>query len=274
MNIVITGASSGIGLACAKRCLAAGHRVVATARRAEDLAQLRALGCEAVVLELCDAASVSAAAEAVTERCGGQIDVVFNNAGYGLQVALEDATHEALTAQLQANVIGQVCFTNALLPALRAGSKLVFNSSILGVVVMPLRGPYCMSKFALEAAADAYRLELASRGIRVTVIQPGPIAAKFRRNAYAALQRCLGAKDTRLDYSNHVQRLQSDTFAKAALPAEAVAELFLAVAEGRRRRSRYLLTRTAIVAACLKRLLGSGFYYIARRTEPLRESGR
>ncbi len=269
-RIVITGASSGIGLASVKACLAAGMQVIATARREEDLAMLRQLGAQAVPLELSARDSVEQAADTIKALCQGRIDVLFNNAGYGLQVAMEDTRWEALAQQLDSNVLGPVMLTNALLEAMPTGAKLVFNSSVLGVLVTPLRGPYCMSKFALEAAADAYRLELASRGVSVHLIQPGPIAAHFRQNALAHLRRCLAGKTTRLDYSTHLARLSGEGLTPGTLPAEAVATLLLDIVEGRKAGARYLVTRTAKLGALAKRLLGSRFDRLALRANPVR----
>jgi len=273
-NIVITGASSGIGLACVECCLAAGHRVIATARKEPDLAKLAELGALPVAMEQSEEASVLAAAARIRELAGDRIDVLFNNAGYGLQVALEDVTWAALAHQLATNTIGPVVLTNALLPALPRGSRLVFNSSALGIFVIPFRGPYCMSKFALEAAADAYRLELEALGIRVHVLQPGPIEARFRGNVLQAVRDCLGGRATRLDYSQHLSRLQSEQLTPGTLPASVVAKVFLDIVDSRRSAPRYLVTRTAKIGAFAKRLLGSGFDNMARRAQPVREAGQ
>ena len=270
-TIVITGASSGIGRASVECCLGAGHRVIATARRPADLEALGTLGAVPVPLELTSPQSIALAVERVLAAAGGVVDVLFNNAGYGLQVALEDAAPEALRRQLETNVIGPVTLTNALLPGLRPGARLVFNSSVLGVCVVPFRGPYCMSKYALEAAGDAYRLELASRGIAVHVIQPGPIEAQFRPNALRALEECLGDRTPRLDYSSHLGRLRAAQSTEGSLPSEVVARLFLDIVEGRKTRPRYLVTRLARTAAYAKRLLGAGFDRFARNAEPVAE---
>lgn len=269
-TMVITGASTGIGLACTKAALRAGHTVIATARKPEDLEMLSTLGAHTVTLELNDADSVAQAAKAIRQY--GTIDVLFNNAGYGLQVAMEDASWEALQEQHTSNVIGPVMLTNHLLDLLKPGSQLIFNSSILGVITIPFRGPYCMSKHALESAADAYRLELEPLGIRVHVIQPGPIEADFRPNALTKLKACLQGKTTRLDYLRHMNRLAAETLSDGTLPAEAVADVFMDIVEGRKQGTRYLVTSIAKKAALAKRLLGSSFHAIARKSEPVKEA--
>ncbi len=263
-TIVITGCSSGIGLSCCQSALAAGHKVIATARREQDLKRLSELGAEPVALELSDEQSVKQAAEKILSLSGGHIDVLFNNAGYGLQVAMEDNQWQHLQHQMNTNVIGPVILTNQLLNAMPKGSQLIFNSSILGLITIPFRGPYCMSKYALEAAADAYRLELASKGVHVHIIEPGPIEAEFRANALEKIKLCLQGKHTRLDYSEHCQRLAADGPSKGSLPAKACADVFMAIIEGRKTKSRYLVTRTAKMAALFKRILGSHFDLVAK----------
>ncbi|WP_250658655.1 SDR family NAD(P)-dependent oxidoreductase [Alkalimarinus coralli] len=270
-TVVITGASTGIGYACVEASLNAGHRVIATARKEEDLKQLSKMGAEAIHLELLSEESVNRAAATILEMTDSRIDTLFNNAGYGFQVAMEDSTWRGLNDQHTANVIGPVMLTNQLLPALRENSQLIFNGSILGVITVAFRGPYCMSKHALEAAVDAYRLELEPKGVSVHMIQPGPIEASFRSNTLAVLNQTLKGKKTRLDYSNHLARLNSRINTKGTLPASSVAEVYLGIVNGRYRKPRYLVTQTAKSAAFFKRLLGSAFHRIAKKAEPVIE---
>ncbi|OUS05874.1 hypothetical protein A9Q81_03775 [Gammaproteobacteria bacterium 42_54_T18] len=266
-TVVITGASSGIGLACVEASLNKGHNVIATARNQHDLTMLSDMGVRAVALELQDESSVKHAAEEILKISNNQIDALFNNAGYGLQVAMEDTTWQALTDQHRINVIGPIQLTNHLLPALSPGSKLLFNGSILGIITTAFRGPYCMSKHALEAAVDAYRIELEPNNIGVHLIQPGPIEASFRSNALAALKQTLNGRKTRLNYSNHLTRLENTTLTKGTLPASSVADIYVGIVEGTHSNTRYLVTNTAKSAALLKRILGNRFHYIARKSE-------
>lgn len=263
-TIVITGASSGIGLACCQSALTSGHKVIATARKPADLAKLQQLGAHPVELELNNENSVEQAAKRIIELSQGHIDVLFNNAGYGLQVAMEDTEWQALQQQMTSNVIGPIILSNHLLPHIPKGGKLIFNGSILGLITIPFRGPYCMSKYALEAATDAYRLELASMGVDVHIIEPGPIDASFRKNALKAINACLNNKKTRIDYSEHIDRLSHNGLSKGTLPATAVADIFDGIINGKNTKPRYLVTSTAKVAAILKRVMGSQFHLIAR----------
>ena len=271
-TIVITGCSSGIGLACTKAALHAGHKVIATARKAEDLLYLKELGADAVYLELSDEASVMAAAKDILQLSQQHIDVLFNNAGYGLQTAMEDTAWQDLQAQMTSNVIGPITLTNQLLPALEKKSQLIFNSSILGLVTLPFRGPYCMSKYAIEAAADAYRLELESLGIKVHVIEPGPIEANFRQTAVQKIQHCLADKPTRLNYEPHIERLIQEGPSLGSLPAEACSDVFMHIINGNKRKPRYLITHMAKISAILKRILASNFHYIAKNKPTAQQS--
>lgn len=269
-TVVITGASSGIGLATTEACIKAGHRVFATARKAEDLEKLNALGASAVFMELTDKASVEAAADEILAKSDKHINALFNNAGYGLQLAMEDAGWDELAEQHITNVIGPIHLSNRLLPAMPKGSKLIFNSSILGLITVAFRGPYCMSKYALEAAADAYRLELESAGIDVHVIQPGPIEADFRQRTWQELQKTLDPDNTRLDYSEHITRLTNPGVSPGTLPADSCATIVLGMIEGSHRKNRYLITGIAKKAAIAKRVLGTAFHKVARKAEPVR----
>ncbi len=270
-TIVVTGASTGIGLATTELCLKAGHKVIATARNPEDMDRLRKLGAIPVKAEFTELPSVEQAASEILALSDGHIDALFNNAGYGLQIAIEDTTWESLSEQHTVNVIAPVQLTNLLLPGLKRGSKLIFNTSILGVITIPFRGPYCMSKHALEAAADAFRLELEPLAIDVRILEPGPIEANFRPRVLSMLKKVLGNKRTRLDYSNHIARLGCEGNTKGTLPAQSCASVILDIMEGRNKRYRNLVTGVAKQAAFMKRLLGSGFHIIARKAEPVRE---
>lgn len=269
--VVITGASTGIGEATMRRCLARGHRVIATARNEQDLERIKCAGAEAYFLELTSEASVTQCANQIRSATNDRIDVLFNNAGYGLQIAMEDAGYQDLQAQLLANVVGPSVFTSLLLPALGNGSRVIFNSSILGKAVLPFRGPYCASKYAIEAIADSYRLELRNKGVFVHLVEPGPIAANFRKNAFQLLSTILHNRETRLDYARHIDRLRAASPSRHTMSCDNAACAILDIIEGRNAAPRTLITRTAKVTAALKWILGSWFDYVAVRTEPVRE---
>ena len=175
-SILITGCSSGIGLASAREMKARGWRVFATARKQVDIARLRDQeGLESLYLDYAESNSIEAAAEHVLEATGGTLNALFNNGAYGQPGAVEDLTPDVLRAQFEANVFGWHDLTRRVIPAMRAQGegRIVFCSSVLGLVAAPYRGAYCASKFAIEALADSLRMELAATGIRIVADRAG-----------------------------------------------------------------------------------------------------
>ena len=164
-SVLITGCSSGIGLDAARTLRARGWRVLATCRKPEDCARLAAEGLESFPLDLADEAGLAAAADEALARTGGRIDALVNNGAFAIPGAVEDLPRAAFRAIFETNLFGQIDLTNRLLPAMRAAGRgrVVMISSILGLVAAPWRGAYVASKFALEGATDALRLELAGQ---------------------------------------------------------------------------------------------------------------
>lgn len=148
-TLLITGCSSGIGLAAARTLHARGWRVFATCRKTEDVSRLEAEGLESLRLDLDDSASIRAAVEAVLARTGGGLDALFNNGGYGQTGAVEDLPRQALREQFETNLFGWVELTNLVIPAMRrqGHGRIVMNSSVLGLAALPYRGAYVAAKF-------------------------------------------------------------------------------------------------------------------------------
>ena len=191
-SVLITGCSSGIGLASAREMKARGWRVFATARKPEDLARLKEKeGVIGLYLDYAEPQSIAAAAEQVLAATGGKLTALFNNGAYGQPGAVEDLTPDTLRAQFEVNVFGWHDLTRRIIPSMRARGegRIVFCSSVLGLVSAPYRGAYCASKFAVEALVDALRMELATTGIRIVLIEPGPIASRFLEHALEAYRR-------------------------------------------------------------------------------------
>ena len=190
-SILITGCSTGIGLAAARTLKARGWRVLATARKPADLERLgRDDGLEALPLEMSDPASVSACALETLKRTGGRLDALYNNAAFGSVGAMEDVSGDLLRHHLEVNVVAAHALTRQIIPAMRAQGhgRIVMCSSVLGFVSGPYRGAYCASKFALEALSDALRQELAPAGIYVSILEPGPIESQFLSTALASFK--------------------------------------------------------------------------------------
>ena len=184
-KILITGTNSGFGRLFVETLLTQGHTVVAAmrdpaGRNAEPAEALRAAGAHVVEIDVTDEASVEAGVAAAVEAAGG-LDVLVNNAGYGVAGLQETFTVEDMQRVFDVNVFGVHRMTRAALPTLRGqGSGLVvFVSSLLGRFVLPFMGPYNASKWALEALAENYRVELGALGIDTAVVEPGGFGTGF-----------------------------------------------------------------------------------------------
>ncbi len=258
--ILISGCSSGIGLCVAAGLAKRGYRVFATARKAEDLQKLQAMGLESLPLDLADSASIHQAVAEVLARCGGRLDALFNNGAYGQPGAVEDLRREVLREQFETNLFGTLELTNLVIPVMRAQGhgRIVMNSSVLGFAAMPYRGAYNASKFAIEGITDTLRLELAGSGIHVSLIEPGPIESRFRANAYEAYKRNIDAEHSvhREKYLAMERRLEKPgPAAPFTLPPEAVLEKVIHALESRHPKARYAVTIPTHLFAFLKRIL-------------------
>lgn len=188
---LITGCSSGIGRALAEAFKNAGHSVWATARKADDVAQLSAAGFIGVQLDVNDEQAVQALAQRI-EQEAGRLDILINNAGYGAMGPLLDGGAQAMRQQFETNLFSLVSLTQACFGLLRQSKGLVINiSSVSGVLVTPFAGAYCASKAAVHAMSDALRMELYPFGIRVMEVQPGAIASNFGNNAAHAAEQVI-----------------------------------------------------------------------------------
>jgi short-subunit dehydrogenase len=176
--ILITGASSGIGKASAEQLIREGHVVYGLARDYEKLQEIK--GLRPIKGDMTDDLSLERAVETIIQD-EGKIDVLFNNAGYGLYGALEDVPVEEARHEFEVNLFGLARLTQLVLPHMRkAGSGLILNtSSMAGKVYVPLSGWYHASKHALEGLSDSLRLDVAQFGIKVSIIEPGAIATHF-----------------------------------------------------------------------------------------------
>lgn len=179
----ITGASSGFGLAFARQALERGDRVVATARNPARLAALAALAPERVLVHKLDVTrpeDATLAATAGVERFG-RIDVLVNNAGYGIVGAVEETPEAELRAQMETNFFGAVAVTKAVLPHMRAqrAGAIVNISSLGGQLSFGGFSAYSASKFALEGLSEALAQEVAPFGIKVLIVEPGAFRTEF-----------------------------------------------------------------------------------------------
>jgi len=259
-HILITGCSSGIGLEATRLLHARGHKVVASVRNAADLAQFQVWGIACVLLDLDNDESINSGLNQALKQLDDRIDVLFNNAAFGQPGAVEDLNRQVLQAQFNTNVFGTQQLTNQVIKIMRqqGAGRIVYNSSVLGLVALPYRGAYNASKFAIEGLADTLRLELRGSGILVSLIEPGPILSQFRANAFAKYQQNIDKTDSA---HRHVYQAMENRLTKTGpaapftLPASAVVDKLIHTVEAERPKIRYFVTFPTYLLATLKRLL-------------------
>lgn len=183
-TVMITGCSTGIGRHLAEYLTHSGYRVIATARNLETIADLDA--ALKLPLDVTDNASVNAAVNQTIQRFG-RIDILINNAGYAIRGAVEETTETRIHQMFNVNVYGLLRMIRAVVPQMRLQGKghVINIGSIGGKLSMPVNGTYTASKHAVEALSDALRWELAPFGIRVVLIEPGPIKSNFLQTAHS-----------------------------------------------------------------------------------------
>jgi len=270
-TILITGCSTGIGYRAAIMLKEQGYRVIASARKAADVARLTQEGFETVQLDLADSASIIKAVQQVTEMTGSKLDGLFNNGAFGQAGAVEDLSREVLRAQFETNLFGTHELTNLIIPLMRAqgGGRIIYNSSVLGFVAMSYRGAYNASKYALEGLVDTLRLELKGSNIYLSLIEPGPISSDFRKNAFAAYQKNIDSansvhKDTYLAMETRLQK--EGPAAPFTLPADAVVEKVIHAMQSKHPKVRYYVTFPTYLFGFLKRILPASWldYLLAK----------
>ncbi|MGI0046571.1 MAG: SDR family oxidoreductase [Nitrosotalea sp.] len=229
---VVTGSSSGIGYETALALARNGFRTYATMRNLEkgktisDVANREKLSIHTIKLDVTDEKSVNDAIRTIKSDAG-RIDVLVNNAGYGLMGSLEDLSMSEIKAQYETNVFGLIRVTQAVLPIMREQkSGIIVNiSSIGGKMAFPLSSPYIGTKFAVEGLSESIAYDLEPFGIKVVIIEPGPIKTNFDTGMIVAQK----SRDSSSAYYNTMQKLESslNSFVKNGSPPSKVAEVIL-----------------------------------------------
>lgn len=262
-SILITGCSTGIGYHAAKQLHEKGYQVIATARKAEDVARLTEEGLTALQCDVDDSASIRSAVSEACKLTQGRIDCLINNAGFGQTGALEDISRDVLRKQFETNVFGLQDMTNAVIPIMRqqGHGRIINISSVLGFITMPYRGAYNASKFAVEGLSDTLRQELRSANIQVSLIEPGPIESQFRDSAIASFDRHLkDKKDSahQAKYETLREQVVKDPHKTPfLLGPDAVLKKILHALESHRPKPRYHVTLATHLLAFLKRILST-----------------
>ena len=259
-TVLVTGCSSGIGRAIAVHLQNRGWTVFPTARSEHDVEQLLSKGFQALPLDLRDSASIQQCTASIAAACPFGLGALVNNAGIAIPGAVEDLSRENLRQQFEVNVFGLQELTNKIIPTFRhqGWGRIVHISSIYGVLTAPMVGGYCASKYALEALANAQRMELKGSGVAVSLIEPGAIRSNLRSSAMKHLQRKLSSADH--FHSAYIETLKEQTTSQNyreqhMQPPETVASKVQHALTSQHPRRRYFVTREARLGAIASRVL-------------------
>lgn len=260
--VLISGCSSGIGAATAAALTNAGHIVYATARRTETLADLEALGCRPLAMDVTSEESMVAAVRAV-EAEHGQVGTLINNAGFGEYGPIEETDLTRVREMFETNVFGLARLTQLVLPAMRQArsGRIVNIGSMGGRITFPVGGFYHATKYAVEAISDALRVEVKPFGIDVILVEPGLIRTNFesRVNAGLGVDVLPAGEDTAyagLLAANDKNTTNGYANGFMATGPESVAAVIVKAVESSRPRSRYVVTSAAKLMINLRRFGG------------------
>jgi NADP-dependent 3-hydroxy acid dehydrogenase YdfG len=272
--VLITGCSSGIGEATARRLAGGGWTVYATARRLEAIEHLKAFGCRTLALDVTEEASMRAAVEEV-ERAQGAVGVLVNNAGYSQGGAIESVPLDAVRRQFETNVFGLVALTQLVLPAMRAQhwGKVVNIGSMGGRLTFPGAGLYHATKYSLEAISDALRFEVKGFGVDVVLIEPGLIVTDFAATAVAKAGEAGGgaADGPYAEFDAKVSALTTGVYEgpmrRLGGGPDVVAKAIDKAISRRRARSRVPVTASARLSILQRKLLPDRLWDAAMRSQ-------
>lgn len=239
--ILITGASSGIGLDTAKLLASRGYTVYGAARRVEQIEALQNPNIIGVHIDVTDEDSIRAGVKSIIAR-EGRIDVLINNAGYGSFGAVEEVPIQEAERQLQVNVLGAMRIVKLVLPYMRAqgGGRIINTSSVGGRMTLYFGGWYHASKFAIEALSDALRMELKQFGIDVVLIEPGGIKTDWGIIAADHLKTTSQSTPYHKEAVKFADGLEKAYKSNILSSPNTVAKAMLKAVESRRPKARYL----------------------------------
>ena len=260
-TILITGCSSGIGATVARGVRDHGWRVIASARKPEDVAALKADGFEAVQLDYADPDSIASGLAETLALTGGTLDALFNNGAFGMPGAVEDLPRGGLREIFETNLFGVHDLTCRVIPIMRAQGhgRIIQHSSVLGLVPLKWRGAYVSTKYALEGLTDVLRIEMRDTPIHFTLLNTGPVTSKIRVNSIPHFERWIDWENSaRTEQYREalIPRLYEDGGPDPfELPPEAVTKKVIHFLESRRPKPRYYITTPTYIMGALKRLL-------------------
>ena len=259
-SILITGASKGFGYLLAEKMLDAGNKVFCAARSLDQMQALKEKGGHIIYLDANDPKSVEECARTVLEK--GGVDVLVNNAGFGLYGPDETVPQAAAREQMEVNLFAPARLTQLLLPKMRQrGSGRIINiSSVAGRVYSPMSAWYCASKFSLEGLSDCLRVELKPFNIKVVLIEPGPAKTDWSAGAKASLLKYSEATDYQNFGEKSLKLLASATDgAMSSDPSQVVATIIKAI-NAKNPKPRYLCGKMSRLSLVSKTLLGNRLF--------------
>lgn len=259
--VLITGASSGIGKATAQQLIREGYTVYSAARRVEQMQDLQEMGGHPLKMDITLEEDIQSAIKTIEENHGG-VDVLVNNAGYGMYGAMEDTPIEEARRQFEVNLFGLARLTQLVLPHMRRQQrgKIINLSSMGGKIYMPLGSWYHASKHALEGWSDCLRIELQPFGIDVVIVEPGAIQTEFGdvmiepmlersgNSAYSKMAQAM-ARSSRNSYENG-----------DSSPASVIAEVISKAIRAQRPKTRYVAGKYAKPLIFLRTYLGDRIF--------------
>lgn len=264
---LVTGASSGIGLETAFALMKKGYKVYGAARHIDLIKPIESEGGVALFLDLCDKDSVASCVKSVIEA-EGRIDLLVNNAGYGLGGAIEDVSVDEARRQFEVNLFGLAEITKAVLPTMRAqeSGKIINVSSIAGRFSSPYLGWYHATKYSLEAFSDALRIEVVPFGIDVVVIEPGMINTPWGRIAAKSMRDNSKDGPYAEDAGKVADFYEKNYSEKSRIsPPSVISKAILKATLARHPKRRYLAGKNARAMVFLRNLLNDRVYDFAVR---------
>ena len=217
-------------------------------------------GFESPLIDYQDEATIKSGLAEVLDATGGRLDALFNNGAFACPGAVEDLPTDALRAIFEANFFGWHELSRQVISVMReqGHGRIVQNSSVLGFIPMPWRGAYVSTKFALEGLTDTLRIEMRGTGVKVILIEPGPVTSSIRQNAIPHFERWIDWRNSarKIQYAALRYRLYEETGKdRFELPASSVSKKLIHALESPRPRPRYYVTTPTYLMGALKRVL-------------------
>ena len=254
---LVTGASSGMGKVIAKQLIRDGLTVIVASRRVEQMDDLKALGAYPVALDVSDEASRTSAVAEITEKFGG-IDVLVNNAGFGLYGSVEDVPLDEARYQFDVNLFGTAALIKDLVPFMREkrAGKIINITSMGGKIYTPLGAWYHASKHALEGLSDCLRLELQQFGIDVVVIEPGVIQTAFANVIEGPMMKFSG-NTAYAPMAKNVSKATADSYKDGGGSSpQVIADVVSKAVKARKPKTRYAAGKFASMMINTRKWLG------------------